>query len=53
MSQYTWKHFVYQLVVHNEFKSHVISFTDIKTVAVQKGIEQTFHTDIAYVSKNT
>ena len=23
----------------NEFKSHVISFTDIKTVAVQKGIE--------------
>ena len=53
MSQCTWKHFVYQLVVHNEFKSHVISFTDIKTVAVQKGIEQTFHTDIAYVSKNT
>ena len=41
---------MYQLVVHNEFKSHVISFTDIKTVAVQKGIE---HTDIAYVSKNT
>ena len=25
----------------NEFKSHVVTFTDIQTVAVQKGIGQT------------
>ena len=37
----------------NEFKSHVISFTDIKTVAVQKGIEQSFDINIAHVSKNS
>ena len=63
MTQYTRKNFVYQLVVRkffqgrrkdlNEFKSHVISFTEIKTVAVQKGIEQSFDINVAYVSKNS
>ena len=59
MTQYTRKNFVYQLVVRkffqgrrkdlNEFKSHVISFTEIKTVAVQKGIGQSFSITIAGV----
>ena len=59
MTQYTRKNFVYQLVVRkffqgrrkdlNEFKSHVISFTEIKTVAVQKGIGQSFSITIARV----
>ena len=37
----------------NEFKSHVISFTDIKTVAILKGIGQNFDINIARVSKNS
>ena len=59
MTQYTRKNFVYQLVERkffqgrrkdlNEFKSHVISFTEIKTVAVQKGIGQSFSITIAGV----
>ena len=36
----------------NEFKSHVISFTDIKTVAVHKGIGQSFDVNTAHVLKN-
>ena len=46
MSQYTRKHFVYQLAVYkffqgrhkdkNKFKSHVISFTDMKTVPYRR-----------------
>ena len=35
----------------NEFKSHVISFTDIKTVAVQKRIGQSIDINIACASK--
>lgn len=59
MTQYTRKNFVYQLVVRkffqgrrkdlNEFKSHVISFTEIKTVAIQKSIGQSFSITIARV----
>ena len=59
MTQYTRKNFVYQLVERkffqgrrkdlNEFKRHVISFTEIKTVAVQKGIGQSFSITIAGV----
>ena len=50
---------MYQLVVPkffqgrridlNEFKSHVISFTEIKTVVVQKGIGRSFSITIARV----
>ena len=35
----------------NEFKSHIISFTDIKTVAVQKRIGQSIDINIACASK--
>ena len=35
----------------NEFKSHVISFTDIKTVAVQKRIGQSIDINIVCASK--
>ena len=52
MSQYTRKNFVYQLVVHkifprslkdlNEFKSHVISFTDMKKMSHRRGLRKAF-----------
>ena len=35
----------------NEFKSHVISFTDIKTVVAQKRIGQSIDINIACTSK--
>ena len=45
ISQYLRKNFAYQLVVHkgrhndlNEFRSHVISFPDIKTVPHGRGL---------------
>ena len=54
---------MYQLVVHKIFsrssyrpkriQSHVIPFTDMKTVGVQKGIGQSFDPNIARVSKNS
>lgn len=37
----------------HEFKRHVRSFTDIKEIAVQKGIDQSFDMSIARVSKNS
>ena len=37
----------------NEFKNHVISFPDIKIVAVQKEIGQSFDINIARISKNS